>query len=113
MPSLNEIQNAEIRNANVTRLYHFIQNIPAGGIFLLGQEQDEVGRNFSMGEAFYGSMSQLNLWNKVLPENEIIELSRYRCPGIIGNELAWSDFLAKQVEIKKVTQFCNGKLILD
>ena len=66
-----------------------------------------------MGEAFYGSMSQLNLWNKVLPESEIIEMSRYRCPGIIGSELAWSDFLAKQVEIKKVALFCNGKLALD
>ena len=66
-----------------------------------------------MGEAFYGSMSQLNLWNKVLPESKIIEMSRYRCPGIIGNELAWSDFLAKQVEIKKVAQFCNGKFALD
>eukprot|EP00795_Rhopilema_esculentum_P000716 gene716-10430_t len=85
------------------------QKIPAGGYFILGQEQDEVGRNFSLGEAFYGSMSQLNLWNKVLSDSEISEMSRYRCDGILGNELAWPDFLQKRVEVNKVNEFCTVK----
>jgi len=85
------------------------QKIPAFGYFILGQEQDEVGRNFSMGEAFSGSISQLNLWSTVLSEVEIAEMSRYRCDKVFGNELAWPDFLEKRVEISKTTDFCTVK----
>ena len=88
--------------------YFWKQKIPAFGYFILGQEQDEVGRNFSLGESFYGSMSQLNLWNIVLSEVEIAEMSRYRCDQVVGNELAWPDFLEKTVEVSKTTEFCTG-----
>eukprot|EP00794_Sanderia_malayensis_P007132 gene7132-7937_t len=84
-------------------------NIPSGGIFILGQEQDEVGRNFSMAESFDGSISQFNMWNKVLSQAEIKDLSRYRCPGVLGNQLAWPDFLEKTVEAKQVNNFCTVK----
>lgn len=86
-----------------------MQKIPPFGIFILGQEQDEVGRNFSSGESFYGSISQLNVWNTVLSEVEIAEMSRYRCVQTIGNELAWPDFLEKTIEVSKTTDFCAGK----
>ena len=62
-----------------------------------------------MGESFYGSLSQLNVWNTVLSEVEIAEMSRYRCDQIFGNELAWPDFLEKTVEVSKVTEFCTGR----
>lgn len=84
------------------------KKIPAFGIFILGQEQDEVGRNFSLGESFYGSLSQLNVWSTVLPEAEIVEMSRYRCVQVFGNELAWPDFLEKTIEVSKVNEFCTG-----
>ena len=53
-------------------------------------------------------MSQLNLWNNVLSEVEIAEMSRYRCDQVVGNELAWPDFLEKTVEVSKTTEFCTG-----
>ncbi len=89
-----------------------LQKIPSGGIFVLGQEQDEVGRNFSMGEALQGSLSQFNMWNKVLAEREISEMSLYRCVSVAGNQFAWPDFLGNMVgDVKKVNKFCAGEFV--
>ena len=85
--------------------------IPALGKFVLGQEQDEVGRNFSAAEAFNGHISQFNLWNKVLPENEIMKLASYRCLQTAGNVIAWADFeTLPTTEVKKEVSFCGGKI---
>lgn len=82
--------------------------IPSGGVFILGQEQDEVGRNFSAGEALDGSLSQLNVWNYVLSPSDVTQLSAHRCDHVIGNTIAWPDFYATlSDEVKKVTDFCS------
>lgn len=76
---------------------------------MLGQEQDEIGRNFSAGEAFNGRISQFNLWQHVLPESELVELASYRCVQTAGNVIAWSDFEhLPNDEVKKERQFCSG-----
>ena len=93
-------------------LFSVHKTIPAGGYFILGQEQDEVGRNFSAGEAFMGSLSQLNMWNTVLPESEILEMSRYRCDNVAGNIVAWADFLRSKYQVKDVRDFCTGKEVV-
>ncbi|XP_065668355.1 sushi, von Willebrand factor type A, EGF and pentraxin domain-containing protein 1 isoform X2 [Hydra vulgaris] len=82
--------------------------IPAGGVFILGQEQDEVGRNFSASEAFDGHLSQLNMWNYVMTENEILEMSSYRCDMLFGNIIAWADFNNPSIDVKKVVGFCTN-----
>jgi len=85
--------------------------IPANGIFILGQEQDEVGRNFSAAEAFNGRLSQFNLWQSVLPEAQLVELASYRCVQTAGNVIAWADFENLPTdEVKKETRFCSGKI---
>ena len=85
------------------------QVIPANGIFILGQEQDEVGRNFSAGEAFSGQLSQFNLWNKVLPRSDIEKMSMFRCDHVAGNVIAWTDFSKLTTDdLKKEHVFCQG-----
>ena len=67
------------------------QTIPAGGLFVIGEEQDSFGGGFNPEESFYGDLSQLNVWNRVLTTNEIYDLAR-SCTHDFGNVIAWSDF---------------------
>ena len=49
------------------------------------------------------------MWQRVLPENEIISLASYRCIKSAGDVIAWNDFenLATD-EVKKEYTFCSG-----
>ena len=67
------------------------QVIPAGGVFVIGEEQDSVGGEFNPEESFYGDLSQLNVWNRQLSANEIYDLA-LSCRHDLGNVVAWSDF---------------------
>ena len=69
----------------------YFKVIPAGGFFVLGQEQDELAANFSANEAFIGQMSQLNIWSYELPASDIADMARH-AENFIGNVIAWSDF---------------------
>ena len=60
-------------------------------MFVLGQEQDEVGKNFSANEAFIGKMSQLNIWSYELSASDIADMARH-ADNIFGNVIAWPDF---------------------
>lgn len=71
-----------------------------------------MGRNFSAGEAFQGSISQLNMWDYILRESDIAELSRYRCRASYGNVVAWVDFLNKYSEVEVSKEFCEGNCVL-
>ena len=42
--------------------------IKPGGSLVLGQDQDMLADDFNVEEAFVGELSQVNLWDKVLPE---------------------------------------------
>ena len=60
-----------------------------GGFLILGQDVDKYVKNSSLPtkdqfgfekmQGFSGMMSQLNFWNKILPEDKIEELSN--CKG--------------------------------
>ncbi|XP_038054999.1 sushi, von Willebrand factor type A, EGF and pentraxin domain-containing protein 1-like [Patiria miniata] len=67
--------------------------IPGQGAFVLGQEQDAIGGAFSSREAYLGEIYKLNIWDRVLPEDDIQNLSHF-CHQEKGNVVAWSDFLA-------------------
>ena len=49
------------------------------------------------------------MWQRVLPETEIISLASYRCIKSAGDVIAWNDFenLATD-EVKKEYTFCSG-----
>ncbi|XP_047126957.1 sushi, von Willebrand factor type A, EGF and pentraxin domain-containing protein 1 isoform X1 [Hydra vulgaris] len=67
------------------------KKIPKGGIFIIGEEQDEFGAGFTPAESFYGDLSQLNVWDYQLEEKEVYNMAT-KCFHAIGNVIAWSDF---------------------
>ncbi|XP_065058048.1 sushi, von Willebrand factor type A, EGF and pentraxin domain-containing protein 1-like [Rhopilema esculentum] len=67
------------------------QVIGKGGLFVVGEEQDEIGGSFTPTESFFGDMSQLNVWKRVLSANEIYDLTM-SCKHTAGDVLAWADF---------------------
>ncbi|XP_006805601.2 sushi, von Willebrand factor type A, EGF and pentraxin domain-containing protein 1-like [Neolamprologus brichardi] len=79
--------------------------IPAGGALVLGQDQDQRGEGFNPVESFVGSLSQLNIWDRVLTPQQIKVLAS-SCPASHvthrGNVLAWPDFLSGVVGRVKV-----------
>ncbi|XP_074555287.1 sushi, von Willebrand factor type A, EGF and pentraxin domain-containing protein 1 [Halichoeres trimaculatus] len=86
--------------------------IPGGGALVLGQDQDQRGDGFNPVESFVGSISQLNIWDRVLTPQQIKVLSS-SCPASHvthrGNVLAWPDFLNGEVGRVKVNHnsiFC-------
>ncbi|KAL3867860.1 hypothetical protein ACJMK2_040706, partial [Sinanodonta woodiana] len=66
------------------------QTIKGGGEFIIGQEQDSLGGDFSSVESFIGQLTQLNMWDYELPLTEIESL-RMSCNKKLGNVIAWSD----------------------
>ncbi|KAM9309994.1 uncharacterized protein KZ484_025930 [Pholidichthys leucotaenia] len=64
--------------------------IKAGGIFILGQEQDTLGGRFDATQSFAGEMSELHMWSHVLSAADIYGLSS--CGShLTGDVLAWSE----------------------
>uniref|UniRef100_A0A3Q2CZJ5 Sushi, von Willebrand factor type A, EGF and pentraxin domain containing 1 n=1 Tax=Cyprinodon variegatus TaxID=28743 RepID=A0A3Q2CZJ5_CYPVA len=86
--------------------------IPGGGVLVLGQDQDQRGEGFNPVESFVGSISQLNIWDRVLTPQQIKVLAS-SCPASHvthrGNVLAWPDFLngvAGRVKVNLNSIFC-------
>ncbi|XP_060685540.1 adhesion G-protein coupled receptor D2 [Hemiscyllium ocellatum] len=46
-------------------------DIGAGGVFIIGQEQDTFGGSFKKDESFVGNITQLHIWDRVLNADEI------------------------------------------
>lgn len=45
--------------------------IPAGGILIVGQEQDKMGGEFDHTEAFVGNLAGFTIWNRALSPGEV------------------------------------------
>ena len=63
----------------------------ANGIVAIGNDQDKFGGGFVAGDALYGSISRVNIWNRVLPQHDIISLAG-KCGDEAGTTVAWKDF---------------------
>ena len=84
--------------------------ISGGGILIAGQEQDDLGDDFSVSEAFIGSLSQLNIWDSVLSDEAIQQLGSH-CDNDAGNVVAWGDFrrdVEGAVKVVSPTAACQG-----
>ncbi|XP_035230959.1 neurogenic locus notch homolog protein 2-like, partial [Stegodyphus dumicola] len=57
------------------------------GVFILGQEQDSLGGTFSVSEAFVGNITEFNVWDQYMSEDQIKQLSS-SC-GFVGNVIPW------------------------
>ena len=69
------------------------QVIRGGGVLVLGQDQDSVGGGFSAGDSFIGEMTDVNIWDRVITDQEITRMSKSCFTGV-GNVFQWSDFKA-------------------
>ena len=70
-----------------------------------------MGGGFSPDDAFTGDISQMNIWNKALPANDIVNMA-LNCKAADGNVRAWADFLAGLAGVYSVTPrsyVCDGK----
>lgn len=65
-------------------------NLPGGGVYVIGQEQDEAEGYFNVAESFIGTMSALHIWDRALTADEIQEA--FWRSDVTGNLIAWSDF---------------------
>jgi len=64
--------------------------------FILGQDQDDYGDGFEQDQSFNGEIYNVNMWNRVLPADEILHMST-DCADGVGNHLRWKDFVDADV----------------
>jgi len=85
--------------------------VPKGGIFVVGEEQDAYGGDFTPEESFFGDLSQLNVWNRELSASEVYDLAT-SCGHDQGNVVAWSDFnsqITGNIQKKSPSLACDCK----
>uniref|UniRef100_H3DLF7 Si:dkey-14o18.2 n=2 Tax=Tetraodon nigroviridis TaxID=99883 RepID=H3DLF7_TETNG len=64
--------------------------IKAGGVFILGQEQDTMGGRFDVTQSFTGQLSDLQFWSRVLTTNEIHKQAT--CAShLTGDVVSWAE----------------------
>ena len=63
--------------------------VESGGMIVIGQEQDKLGGRFSAAESFQGSITRLDVWGRVVDNDEILSL-KLQCDPYYGDLLAWS-----------------------
>ncbi|XP_069762873.1 neuronal pentraxin-2a [Narcine bancroftii] len=64
--------------------------IKAGGVLVLGQEQDTVGGRFDATQAFVGELSHFNIWDCVLASDIIRSIANCSA-NLAGNVIPWID----------------------
>lgn len=75
------------------------RKVKAGGIIVLGQDQDSLGGNFAANQAFGGELYNMNIMNRRLTDSEISDLYEKGKCGSLGKEvresvvIQWTDFL--------------------
>ncbi|KAL9972439.1 hypothetical protein ACROYT_G018741 [Oculina patagonica] len=65
--------------------------IRSGGTTVIGQEQDAVGGGFQADQSFVGDVTQVNIWDRVLSDNELFYHSS-TCNTAHGSVNSWSQF---------------------
>ncbi|XP_058127266.1 sushi, von Willebrand factor type A, EGF and pentraxin domain-containing protein 1-like [Anopheles ziemanni] len=64
--------------------------VPAGGLLVLGQEQDRLGGGFSETESYRGRMAYVDVWTRALPASEVRHLY-HTCEPYHGDLVRWTD----------------------
>lgn len=91
--------------------------IEGNGIFVIGQEQDNVGGGFNEAESFIGKISYLDFWSREISAIEITEYYR-TCDPYQGNLYSWTDMKFKTVGAINIRQSdfckpCDKNLLID
>lgn len=71
--------------------------ITDGGTLVLGQDQDSLGGGFQTRQSYKGKLSLVNVWDRVLRDGQIKEMSiSCRQNDLFnGNVFKWRDFLSE------------------
>ncbi|XP_065089093.1 sushi, von Willebrand factor type A, EGF and pentraxin domain-containing protein 1-like [Ochlerotatus camptorhynchus] len=82
--------------------------IEANGLFVIGQEQDSLGGDFSETESFVGKLAYLDLWSRALSGYEVRDLY-HSCEPYQGDLVKWTDLKSKIVGTVKLqrSEFCR------
>ncbi|XP_031635123.1 sushi, von Willebrand factor type A, EGF and pentraxin domain-containing protein 1-like isoform X2 [Contarinia nasturtii] len=92
--------------------WHFIcvswMSLNANGTVVVGQEQDSIGSNFSDLESFVGRIAYMDVWNRRISADEMIEFYT-TCEPYQGNLFTWTDFKSKIYGAVKILKspFCQ------
>ncbi|KAM4629239.1 adhesion G protein-coupled receptor D2 [Polymixia lowei] len=81
--------------------------IGPGGLFIIGQEQRTFGGPFKRDESFSGSITQLNIWERVLNDSEIHTMEKQCSPISSGPVFKWSDEaleIESSLSLRKMTR---------
>ena len=82
------IVNGEIRNTFQNKLVVLPSDDKTQSAFILGQEPDTLRGSFNPKQAFRGKIANLNLWNRILSDQEIIDLATCKS-NLQGNVIKW------------------------
>lgn len=85
--------------------------ISGKGILVIGQEQDSLGGDFSSTEAFIGTLTLFNMWDRELPLSDV-ENMMVSCQDFHGNVISWQEVQKAMhggVSAQPST-FCQGKV---
>ena len=82
--------------------------LPGGGIWVIGQDQDSLGGDFEVGNAFAGELTELHVWDRVFSPAEVKHLASSCAANMKGNYLAYSDFVVKG-NVERFQPPCCGR----
>ena len=67
-------------------------NVPAGGTWILGQDQDKFEGGFTKMDSMKGILAEVNIWDRILGPYEIAALASGCGPLVEGNVKSPNDF---------------------
>ena len=79
--------------------------------FIIGQEPDSMRGGYTKSQAFPGEISELNIWNKILDDDQIVDIANCEYK-VQGNVVAWDKPLldvndAIIIDVEDSTVFCQ------
>ena len=69
-----------------------VKGFRAGGTWVIGQDQDVEGGGFQPRDAFVGKLADVNIWSRVLGQDEIEKFASSCGHVMKGNYKTFSDF---------------------
>ena len=82
--------------------------LPAGGTWIIGQDQDKFEGGFHKRDSMKGTLAEVNIWDRILESYEIAALASCRGPLMEGNVKSHNDFEIIGGVQKFKAVFCHG-----
>ena len=114
--SVSVYVDGKFRASAPINIFKETRPIRGGGVFVLAQEQDDLGGEdlFDATQSYSGTISQVNIWNGLLSNITIDMFSNCLLSGPVnqlGNVVAWKledwEFFDAEVEVVKRASLCE------